>query len=149
MEHILKQHGLRVTEARLIVLETFLRTGQVHSPHSLLAACGRRVDRVTLYRTLHVFLLHELVYKVPSSTGVMQYGLRKLGSEHHIHLVCSVCGVITSLDGSPASLIALPPGFTAESMEVIVGGVCTDCLTHASGPRQAARRRPGQTPPRL
>ena len=148
MEHLddlLKQHGLRVTEARLIVLETFLRCGQVFDHHALLAAVGGRVDRVTLYRTLHVFHLHELLYKVPSASGVIQYGLRRLGSERHLHLVCSVCGKIISMDGAPQ--VTLPPGFKAETVEMIVGGTCGDCLSRASALPRAGRSHPGQRHP--
>jgi Fur family ferric uptake transcriptional regulator len=163
MEYLLKQHGLRVTEARLIVLETFLRSGRIFDHHTLLAACGGRVDRVTLYRTLHVFHLHELLYKVPSATGVMQYGLRRLGSGHHLHLVCGVCGKVIPIDSVAMPAMRLPPGFKAETVEMIVGGTCPECLggdaaaaappptapavSRASALPRAARPRPGQRRP--
>jgi Fur family ferric uptake transcriptional regulator len=145
LQQIIKAHGLRVTDARLAILDAFLRTGKVFDHHALWAACGGRVDRVTLYRTLHVFLVHRLLYKVPSATGLMQYGLCSLSGEgtgNHLHLVCRVCGRITSVDSFAPPAMPLPPGFRAASVDFIVGGTCKDCLTPPVSVPPPGERRP-------
>lgn len=149
LQQIIRSYGLRITEARMIVLDAFLRSGQVFDHHALAEVCQGRVDRVTLYRTLHVFYLHQLLYRVPSATGIMQYGLRGLSGERpggHLHLVCGVCGKITTVDPFSAPAIPLPRGFHSQSVDLIVGGTCGDCAPAALTP--AAVLPPGGPLPR-
>jgi Fur family ferric uptake transcriptional regulator len=136
-KHILKDYGLRVTEARLTVLEAFLHSCRVFDHTALLAACGGRVDRVTLYRTLHAFHEHNILYKVPSSSGVTQYGLRGIKGhapkdaplgENHLHLICQGCGKIISVSPFLLPVIPLPKGFQRQYVDMIVNGKCVSCV---------------------
>jgi Fur family ferric uptake transcriptional regulator len=136
LKHILKDHGLRITGARLTVLETFLRSSRIYDHNALLDACGGRVDRVTLYRTLHVFYEHKMLYKVPSSNGLIQYGLRGIHGhtvqgepirQNHLHLICQDCGKIISISPYSLPLISIPQGFQTHYVDLFVNGKCTSC----------------------
>jgi Fur family ferric uptake transcriptional regulator len=136
LKHILKDHGLRITGARLTVLETFLRSCRIYDHNALLDACGGKVDRVTLYRTLHVFYEHKMLYKVPSSNGLIQYGLRGIHGpsvkgepvrQNHLHLICQDCGRIISVSPYTIPFIMIPQGFQTHYVDLIVNGKCTSC----------------------
>ena len=132
LKHILKDHGLRITGARLTVLDTFLRSSRVYDHTALLDACEGKVDRVTLYRTLHVFYEHKMLYKVPSSNGLIQYGLRGIhGDEpvrqNHLHFVCQDCGKIISVSPYTVPPVTLPEGFQTHYIDLIVNGRCEGC----------------------
>lgn len=138
LKHILRDYGLRVTGARLAVLEAFLRSCRIYDHNTLLDACGGRVDRVTLYRTLHVFYEHKMLYKVPSSNGLIQYGLRGIVApevkgepvrRNHLHLICQDCGKIISITPyNHIPYISIPQGFQTHYVDLIINGRCTSCV---------------------
>ncbi len=75
---ILKEHGLSITTPRLVILEIFLRTSLILDHTEVMYLCKENVNRITLYRTLHLFYQHHLLLKVPSSNGVTKYLYRGL-----------------------------------------------------------------------
>ena len=136
LTHILKSHGLRVTGARLTVLDTFLRSCRIYDHNALLDACGGKVDRVTLYRTLHLFYEHHMLYKVPSSNGLIQYGLRGIHGgqvkgepirQNHLHLICQDCGKIISVSPYTIPPLSMPSGFQSHYVDLFVNGRCATC----------------------
>jgi Fur family ferric uptake transcriptional regulator len=131
LAHILKAHGLKVTASRLMVLEAVLRVPGIFDHHALLDACSGNVDRVTLYRTLHLFYEHKMLYQVSAPAGAVQYGLRTIqggpARYNRLQLICQDCGRIISVDPFDPPAFRLPPGFTCLYVEMIVNGRCTAC----------------------
>src|SRR5579872_5714812 len=98
---ILKEHGLHITTARLLILEIFLNTPHILDFNELMYLT-KRVNRITLYRTLHLLYQHHLLLKVPSTTGITKYLYRGFPEpalhrktsrtlERKIHLICQDC----------------------------------------------------------
>jgi Fur family transcriptional regulator, ferric uptake regulator len=135
---ILKEHGLHITTPRLIVLEIFLHTPNILDHAELMYLCKENVNRITLYRTLHLFYQHHLLLKVPSSNGITKYLYRGLPAsarknklsytpERKIHLICQDCGRIISLEDANLPPVHLPKNFEPSFMDLIVNGKCRRC----------------------
>jgi Fur family ferric uptake transcriptional regulator len=132
---ILKEHGLSITTPRLVILDIFLHTPNILDFNQLMYLCKENVNRITLYRTLHLFYDQHLLLKVPSTNGITKYlyrGIRdhKRGSnepERKIHLICQDCGRIISLDNASLPPIRLPRNFEPDFMDLIVNGKCRSC----------------------
>jgi Fur family ferric uptake transcriptional regulator len=135
---ILKEHGLSITAPRLVILEIFLHTNNILDHTELMFLCKENVNRITLYRTLHLFYQHHLLLKVPSTNGVTKYlyrGLREhkrdgkilYTPERKIHLICQDCGRIISVEDARLPPIHLPKNFEPNFMDLIVNGKCRYC----------------------
>lgn len=131
-KHILKNHGLRITDCRLDVLEYFLSKKKALSQGDLESEFTG-YDRVTLYRTLGSFLESGILHKIPNETGTATYGLchETCGPEdhihNHIHFKCNECGEIECLDDKAVPQVNIPKGYQAHMVNVIVDGVCLSC----------------------
>ncbi|MDX2061447.1 MAG: transcriptional repressor [Bacteroidia bacterium] len=130
-ERLLRDAKLRVTPARLQVLQVFLDR-QVALPHSELEALVAGCDRVTLYRTLGTFAEAGLVHRVPDDAGATKYALCPEGCteqhhhDDHIHFKCTVCGETQCLDARVPAY-TLPQGFRPTEVSFLVQGRCPKC----------------------
>lgn len=135
---ILKNYGLYATRARLMILDALLRSAPVFDHADLMAACKGHLDRVTIWRTLHLFYECNLLLKVPSSTGVVRYIFRGgagkeisakqvSGQNSHLQLICQDCGKIISVDNFELPITGLPAKFEPLYIDTVVNGKCSAC----------------------
>jgi Fe2+ or Zn2+ uptake regulation protein len=126
---ILKESGLHITVPRLIVLNVFLRNAHVLDHTELMSLCDKHVNRITLYRTLHVFYQHRLLIKVPTPNGITRYIYHAGRQDQHtgVYLVCQDCGKIIDLKEVSIPEITLPKNFAPKFMDLIVNGKCRPC----------------------
>jgi Fur family ferric uptake transcriptional regulator len=86
------------------------------------------VDRVTLYRTLRLFVSRNLVHKITVDEQTVKYRLinPKRGLRHpHFH--CRTCDRVLCLPEINMPPLSLPQGFTQHSSNLLVEGICDDC----------------------
>lgn len=131
----IKEQELRVTPARVSVLNYFLDKAQVLSHADLEIALGDEFDRVTIYRTLNTFLEKKIIHKVPGEEHGTKFALNShTSSGHgksldagHAHFKCNDCGKLLCLHGVKIQNGELPEGFEMESSNIILSGTCADC----------------------
>lgn len=135
---ILKNHGLHATRARLMILDALLRSGPFLDHAELMAACKEKLDRVTIWRTLHLFHERNLLLKVRSSTCGVRYIFRgvegkKISANQvsrqnsHLQLFCQDCGKIISVNNFELPITGLPGKFEPLYIDTIVNGTCSSC----------------------
>lgn len=133
VEGILKEHDLRVTKVRLMVLDYFTSHPSALSHADIEAEFEREFDRVTLYRTLNTFLEKGLLHKVPDDKGVARYAVCKTDcTEHahlddHVHFKCEVCDKIECLHDLHIPAMKLPQGYVVHSSNLLLQGICGLC----------------------
>lgn len=131
---LLKRNQLSITEARKKILSLFL-----HEPGALAHAAiekktGEKIDRVTVYRTLQSFLEKGIIHAIPTSDNSIQYALCKddcsQGHHHdnHVHFICSECRKTICMEGVDIPSVRLPSGFQPTEWQMIIKGICKDCL---------------------
>jgi Fur family transcriptional regulator, stress-responsive regulator len=133
---VLRGAGLRVTAARVALLET-LRDGDHLGVEVITSGVRERVGHVSLqavYEALHALTAARLVRRIEPAGSPALFE-RRVGDNHH-HLVCRSCGAVTDVDcavgEAPCLTASDDHGFSIDEAEVIYWGLCPDCSTARS-----------------
>ncbi|GAO42237.1 Fur family transcriptional regulator [Flavihumibacter petaseus] len=133
IQEILKRNRLSVTDSRVKILELFLSQAGALAHGDIEKKTGEKFDRVTVYRTLQVFLGKGIIHTIPTADNSIRYALCREncaeGHHHdnHVHFVCSDCGNTTCLDDITIPQIQLPTGYQTQQVEMLVSGICREC----------------------
>ncbi|MES2387932.1 MAG: transcriptional repressor [Bacteroidota bacterium] len=137
--HILKNHDLRLTEARERILDLFLHEERALSHADIEAGLGADADRVTVYRTLRTFADKGILHTIPDEQDNIRYALCHHGScgpenhrHNHIHFKCGQCGQTQCLEGLVIPSVVLPAGFIFLEANYIIQGICDRCAANAA-----------------
>jgi Fur family ferric uptake transcriptional regulator len=139
----LVQHGLKRSEQREVILDTFLQSSRHLSVDDLLQLVQKRrrdIGRTTVYRTLKLLqdagLAQELVLDGQSRFE------REYKRQHHDHFICKSCGEIFEFSSPEIERIqdeiAAGLGFTIDGHRHQIFGYCRACA--ADRPRPEAAR---------
>jgi Fur family transcriptional regulator, ferric uptake regulator len=132
-DEILKRNQLSVTSGRRKILELFLNQEGALSHSDIEKKAGEKFDRVTVYRTLQVFLEKGLIHSIPTADNSIRYALCKDNCsaghhrDDHVHFICNACGNTICLEGVTVPSIKLPRGFLAQQVDMLVSGICKSC----------------------
>jgi Fur family ferric uptake transcriptional regulator len=144
LEHfraLLQQHmekrGLRSTEQRKVIVETFFLAPHHISIEELLSEVkkkDRRVGYATVYRTLKLLTECGVAYERKFGDGLTRYELAD-SSSHHDHLICVDCGRIIEFEEPQIEelqeRIAARHGFTVKTHKHEMYGTCAECTARA------------------
>jgi Fur family ferric uptake transcriptional regulator len=133
---VLADRGIRHTNGREDILSMFLEHGHALSQPDLERKLIDKYDRVTIYRTLTLYLEKGILHKVLDDVGAMKYALcpdacHQANHHHahdHVHFKCLRCGNTTCLDQLEVPAIKLPAGYVLEECNLLMSGVCPSCM---------------------
>jgi Fe2+ or Zn2+ uptake regulation protein len=127
----LRAAGLRVTAARLAILDT-VRAGDHLDVDSVTSQVRTRLGHVSfqaVYEALHAFTAAGLVRRIEPAGSPARFECR-VGDNHH-HLVCRECGRLTDVDCAVGEAPCLEPaddaGYLVDEADVTFWGFCPDC----------------------
>ena len=130
---VLRGAGLRVTAARVALLET-IRAGEHLDVEAITAGVRDRVGHVStqaVYEALHALTAAALVRRIEPAGSPALFE-RRVGDNHH-HLVCRSCGTVADVDcavgGAPCLTASDDHGFSIDEAEVVYWGLCPSCST--------------------
>jgi Fur family ferric uptake transcriptional regulator len=125
--------GLRSTDQRKLIVETFFRADNHVSIEELLAhvrAQDPRVGYATVYRTLKLLTECGVANERRFGDGLTRYELAD-DATHHDHLICIECGDITEFEEPRIEelqeKIAKKHGFSLRSHKHELYGLCPRC----------------------
>ena len=128
---VLRDAGLRVTAARVALLET-VREGDHLGVEAIAAGVRDRVGHVSLqavYEALHALTAAGLVRRIEPAGSPALFE-RRVGDNHH-HLVCRSCGAVADVDcavgEAPCLTASDDHGFSVDEAEVVYWGLCPRC----------------------
>ena len=131
---ILKRNGLKFTENRRVILNQFILTDYALSYSDIDSMIKRKLDKVTIYRTLKSFEENGIIHEVVDGSSQVKYALcnsNSCSSEHHndthIHFKCNDCQKTYCIDDIMIPKIKLPQEFQLESQSVFIQGKCEKC----------------------
>jgi Fur family ferric uptake transcriptional regulator len=132
----LRSAGLRVTAARVALLET-VRDGDHLGVEAIASGVRDRVGHISLpavYEALHALTAAGLIRRIEPAGSPARFEGR-VGDNHH-HLVCRTCGVVADVDcatgEAPCLTASEDRGFSIDEAEVIYWGLCPECSTARS-----------------
>jgi len=125
--------GLRSTDQRRVIVETFFRAPNHVSIEELLArvrAEEPRVGYATVYRTLKLMAESGIAYEREFGDGLTRYELAD-SHAHHDHLICDQCGGITEFEEPEIERlqekVAVAHGFALRTHKHELYGTCPEC----------------------
>ncbi|MCW5897903.1 MAG: transcriptional repressor [Flavobacteriales bacterium] len=130
---LLREHGLRVTDARLAVLELLQGSPRALAQHDVESALPGLADRVTLFRVLQAFEEAGLAHRVMDAEGVACYAACADGcdthrhQDTHAHFRCVGCGAVYCLEQVTMPAVKLPKGFKLTGSHLDLEGRCKGC----------------------
>lgn len=129
---LLHSAGLRRTRARQVVLQVLTETDRPLSHKEIAEDPGtRRLDRVTLYRTLATLQKAGLLHRVQGIDGVWRFRSRRVHTDtcggNHLHFLCLVCKKMTCLPEQPLPWVKEPEGAEVFGKQLVVYGRCAQC----------------------
>ncbi len=127
----LESKGIRPTANRILVMKTLM--GE-QNPQSLSNLERKMVsmDKSSIFRTLTLFLEHDVVHAFADGRGVLCYELceEKGACDHHdghIHFYCESCQRSFCMEDIHIPSFELPEGFYPHSISFVIKGECPDC----------------------
>ena len=127
----LESKGIRPTANRILVMKTLM---DEQNPQSLSNLERKMVsmDKSSIFRTLTLFLEHDVVHAFEDGRGVLCYELceEKGACDHHdghIHFYCESCQRSFCMEDIHIPSFELPEGFYPHSISFVIKGECPDC----------------------
>ena len=127
----LESKGIRPTANRILVMKTLM--GE-QNPQSLSNLERKMVsmDKSSIFRTLTLFLEHDVVHAFEDGRGGLCYDLceEKGACDHHdghIHFYCESCQRSFCMEDIHIPSFELPEGFYPHSISFVIKGECPDC----------------------
>jgi Fur family ferric uptake transcriptional regulator len=134
--HMAKK-GLRSTDQRRLIVETFFKSPNHVSIEELLAQVRSQDPKVgyaTVYRTLKLLTECGVAFERRFGDGLARYELADEAS-HHDHLICVDCGTIVEFEEprieTLQEAVAEQYGYELRSHKHELYGVCVDCQRKA------------------
>jgi Fur family ferric uptake transcriptional regulator len=133
LQQYMVKKGLRSTDQRRLIIETFFQAPNHVSIEEVLAevrAQDPRVGYATVYRTLKLLAECGVAHERRFGDGLTRYELADDAS-HHDHIICIECGKITEFEEPKIEhlqeAIARRYGYLLTSHKHEMYGVCGDC----------------------
>lgn len=127
----LKDKGVTATANRILV---YRKLDDVQRPMSLsmLETLMPEMDKSSIFRTLALFLEHDVVHSFEDGRGILNYELcHSQGvckhNDSHIHFYCETCKKSFCLDDLEMPQFKLPDGYVLHSTSFVIKGECPDC----------------------
>lgn len=138
IENKLKAMDYKLTMQRKYVLRVLLENKDKHlsaeEVYNLVKKYFPDVGLATVYRSLEVFLLTDIVHSIDLGDGRKRYEFQfgAMDGHSHHHLICTRCGKVISVDEDwledLEGLLEKKHGFRVENHQLNLFGVCKDCL---------------------
>lgn len=128
---LLQQHGIKPTSNRILVVKA-LATEEHPSSLTELEEKLVSVDKSGVFRALAIFREQHLVHSIEDGEGGIKYELclSHSGNEDddmHVHFYCEKCHQVFCLYDTPIPHVPLPRGFSSDSANYVIKGICADC----------------------
>lgn len=131
-EHILTESGIRPTAIRQMVLKSIVEYNRAFT-FADMEQHLTSLDRSTLFRTLTLFVKHNLLHEADNGSGSKLYcpceckHSRKHQHTPHLHFTCSSCHETFCIKDIDLSTIPKPKGYEVEEVNLIMKGLCPKC----------------------
>ena len=139
LKELLKSKGLKVTNQRVIILDTLSRVRGQHLTmeeiYDIVKKDSPEIGLATIYRSIQLLCQLGLVNRIVLNDGINRYEIadksERHNKHHHHHLVCVNCGKVIEFEDDLLEVleetIKLKMHFITVNHEVNFFGYCSDC----------------------
>ena len=130
IEHLLEEHGVKVTANRLLVAEALSGSGRPLSLTELEDEIGS-MDKSSIFRSLMTFRDNHLVHAIEDMEGTRYELCLSHDHDHdedtHVHFYCEKCHRTFCLDDIHIPPVVLPQGYDGRTSNYLIKGICPAC----------------------
>lgn len=132
IEDRIRKANLKVTRTRSQILALFVDKEYALSYADIDEHLKGKEDKVTIYRTLKSFSEKGIIHEIMDVDKVSKYALcgHQCNTVHHhdthAHFKCIECKHIFCLQ-KPTIQIEIPKGYTANTFNLSIEGLCNSC----------------------
>ncbi len=135
IQSILREHKLRKTKTRFLLLELLLQSGEPSSASDILCdflRMRKSVNKTTVYRELDHLIREGIITSLHLGDRKQYYEIANR-SHHHHHLICLQCKQIEDIDVNETKLLSEEEKARCEKGFVILRhsleffGLCKKC----------------------
>ncbi len=141
LDTYMARQGLRSTEQRRLIIETFFETRAHVTLDTLLErvrAADSRIGYATVYRTMKMLAEGGIAHERKFGDGFTRYELADEDA-HHDHLICLECGTIEEFEEPQIEelqdRVAERHGFRVRHHKHELYGLCRSCVEKLEAPR--------------
>jgi Fur family ferric uptake transcriptional regulator len=124
---ILTKHQIAITKTRLLILQSFLQSSEPLTRNDFYNDSMPELNRISIFRTLKLFLDKKIIYRVHATDRVSRYLLRQVATSVHSNFICKVCKKVMPLKTIDLPEVELPEDYTQQNIEIIIEGLCDSC----------------------
>ena len=131
MKNILKQKKISETPFRKAVLDIFYKYENA-IPLSVVEQNLEEYNRITLYRTIKIFVEKGIIHEItisgqPSNYAICEDNCESKNHQHqHIHFKCDSCETIFCVEADQFPSISIP-NYQIKQLEIQATGLCKNC----------------------
>jgi len=130
IEHLLEEHGVKVTANRLLVAGALSGAGRPLSLTELEDEIGS-MDKSSIFRSLMTFRDSHLVHAIEDMEGTRYELCLSHDHDHdedtHVHFFCEKCHRTFCLENIHIPPVELPGGYDARTSNYLIKGRCPSC----------------------
>ncbi|OJX28584.1 MAG: transcriptional regulator [Chryseobacterium sp. 36-9] len=120
----------RNTPTKDAVLNVLADSKKAMSQEAIMKNVNINIDRATVYRVLNRFCEEGILHRIVAEDGKQYFAVcikcdEKKLADNHFHFRCTKCETIECLP--VAVQFSLEKGYSVESVNCILTGVCKDC----------------------
>ena len=127
----IKKRGIKPTSLRVLILRTMMHENRAVSILDIESEL-ETVDKSTIFRTVTLFLSHHLIHSIDDGSGSLKYAVCGNSctcavEDLHSHFYCNSCHKTYCLEGIDVPVVELPVGFSLQSINYVLKGICFVC----------------------
>jgi len=131
LDDLLLEAGIKPTSNRITVLRELLASPRPQSLAELESNLAT-LEKSSILRVLSLLLEHHLVHAVEDGRGIVKYEIchskdKCSINDMHVHFYCTACQQVYCFEGIPVPLVELPAGFSVDSVNYMLKGLCSNC----------------------
>lgn len=128
--NLLKQHNLKVTPQRLVIVESVYNYGHINIDklYAKIKEIFTTISLATIYKNIHIMSEKGLIkeVKIPDEKNVYE-----LTKKEHSHIVCTKCHNITDIELNTKELVnqaTVLSDFQIDKSAIVFNGICKECV---------------------
>lgn len=125
----IREVGLRVTDARLLVLQILARSKAPLSHRQVAEKLQGNIDQATTYRNLVKLESSGLIFIASRVAGIARYAYSNRSNDHcHPHFTCSDCGVTECVPDARLRITSSSKwSKSVKEADLQLVGICPNC----------------------
>jgi Fur family ferric uptake transcriptional regulator len=129
---ILQHHQVKKTTPRVAIIQALQQSHSALSESDMKESLGDFYDRTTFYRSMQTLTEAGIIHRIVADNVLVKYVLNCCENGHHhkadhVHFFCQLCKDLVCLEDLKVQSYQLPAGYTEETCDVIIRGLCANC----------------------